>query len=73
MSVKRWNQVARVALEVAAASGYHQKWQRLVEGDREAVLVDLLTDLRHFCANHNLDFDAANETASRHYQAEKKS
>ncbi len=42
------------------------------EPDYEADIVDLLADLRHFCAGAGLDFDELDERAKRHYVAEKK-
>jgi hypothetical protein len=55
---------ARVAL--ASAS-----WAR---GDNPAVcdeaVIDLLADLRHFCAARRIDFDSCNRMAQGHFEAE---
>ena len=38
--------------------------------DPRSVLVDLLTDLLHYCADTQTDFDAALVTARGHHQTE---
>ena len=42
------------------------------EPDYEADITDLLTDLRHFCAQAGLNFDALFEASRCHYEAERK-
>lgn len=34
-------------------------------------LIDLLADLRHYCASAGIDFDAADEVAVTHFEAER--
>jgi hypothetical protein len=40
-----------------------------VGGDE--VVVDLLTDLRHYCQCHNIDFDGEFTMSEHHYEAER--
>jgi len=55
---------ARVALTSASCA----------RGDNPAVcdeaVIDLLADLRHFCAARRIDFDSCNRMAQRHFEAE---
>jgi len=37
---------------------------------RQDVLTDLLTDLRHYCEQHGLDFDYSVESSEMHWTAE---
>jgi len=38
--------------------------------EREFAVIDILTDLRHFCASSGLDFDNLDRIASGHYSEE---
>ena len=55
---------ARVALTSASCA----------RGDNPAVcdeaVIDLLADLRHFCAARRIDFDSCDRMAQRHFEAE---
>ncbi len=42
------------------------------EVDHEADITDLLTDLRHFCAGAELDFEGMVRRSKLHYEAERK-
>ena len=37
---------------------------------KEEAVIDLLTDLRHFCAGSEVDFDQASRIAEMHYEEE---
>ncbi len=39
--------------------------------NRDAWLIDILTDLRHFAQSHGLSFDRCDRMAKYHYQEEK--
>lgn len=41
-----------------------------VGADRDSVLVDMLTDLRHYCALNKQDFESALRTSAMHFEAE---
>lgn len=38
--------------------------------DRGAPVVDLLADIRHYCAKHDLDFEREDALANGHFAAE---
>lgn len=38
--------------------------------DRDAAIMDLLTDIRHYCDKEGLSYDKLNETAQEHYAEE---
>ena len=42
----------------------------LVIGDTDALVTDLLTDLRHFCAVYGVDFDSSVRMSENHFEAE---
>ena len=63
---ERTNRVERMIRHYSRIPGYKG------EPDYEADVIDLLTDLRHFCAAAGLDFDQFNETAKRHHEHETK-
>ena len=41
-----------------------------VDPSFEATVSDLLADIRHFCDDHNLNFDDLEQRALRHYHSE---
>lgn len=42
------------------------------QGDREAAVIDLLTDLRLHCHRDGLDFGAALSASEAHFEAERR-
>ena len=40
------------------------------ENDESSALIDLLTDLRHYCKANGIDFKKANQVAEGHFSAE---
>ena len=56
----------------ASAAGFALKSHAWAKGDgtEDASLIDLLTDLRHYCDAHGLGFADADRLAHQHYLAE---
>lgn len=52
---------------LAASSSWHRKDE---DEDKQDAVVDLLTNLMHYCAEHNWEFDDLVETANDHFQEE---
>lgn len=42
------------------------------EDDRETLVIDLLTDLRHLCADRGMNFGQALAMSEQHYESERK-
>lgn len=49
---------------------YHSHISGNTEESEDEAVIDLLTNLRHFCASAELDFDQASRIAEMHYEAE---
>ena len=63
---ERVSHAERTVRHYSRISGYRG------EPDYEADVIDLLTDLRHFCTGGGLNFDELYETSRCHYEAERK-
>lgn len=57
-------------LAYASAAGYTSRTSPLCKEDRELVLTDLLTDLRHYAKDQDLDFAKCDRFAEGHFNAE---
>jgi hypothetical protein len=62
------NNTARVKRAERALVGAYS----LEEGERGANIVDILTDLRHYCTAHGIDFANADRIAGDHYFEERR-
>lgn len=45
-------------------------YKDLIGDDPDSVITDLLVDLRHYCKQQDIDFDAENSTAAMHFEHE---
>ena len=45
-------------------------WARGENAGSDEAVIDLLADLRHFCAARHIDFGACNARAQAHYETE---
>ena len=61
--VQRADKVLRLYAEIEGSEAY--------EDDAEALLCDLLADLRHWAHENYIDFHSRNAMAEVHYQEEK--
>jgi hypothetical protein len=58
----------RAALAVQAYSNWETKTYQ--DEDSDTKLTDLLCDLRHWAADHDVDFDSASQSGENHYTEE---
>lgn len=68
----------RKLAEIAAKAARRRAKARIAQcqtnyggGSREEFVADILTDLRHFCDRHGIDFHAASDTSCTHYIEER--
>jgi hypothetical protein len=55
----------------ARALDYYSQGAGYDQGDREAFVTDLMTDLLHYCDAHGIDPEVMAERVQRHYKAER--
>jgi hypothetical protein len=49
---------------------YAQRTGQDMSHEREDIVCDLLTDLRHHCANYGIDFESRVQMSAIHFEAE---
>jgi hypothetical protein len=60
----------RGAKAIEEITSHTERYFAPPQGDDGAVS-DLLTDLRHYCQKHKIDFDSCLRMSESHYEAEK--
>ncbi len=64
------NEVRAMRADFALRSHQSSKGESVTNENRDAAVIDLLTDLRHFCEEHDLCFADLLWSATSHYEAE---
>lgn len=62
---------AERSARAARALDYYSQGVGYDQGDREAFVTDLMTDLLHYCDSHGIDPELMSERSRGHWRAER--